>query len=57
MAMEWFKKALGIKSDADVTEAEKKKAAKNLGGRETNSGNIMQKEMLKKELKQKNKYE
>ena len=45
-----LKKMLGIKTDKDITAADRAAANKKLKGREANSGNITQREMLKKEL-------
>ncbi len=57
MPLEMFKKAMGIKSDKDITEKEKKKAGDRLNtpDRRTNSGNVMQQDMLKELDKEKKK--
>ena len=50
MPLDMLKKMLGIKTDKDITVTDRAAANKKLKGREANSGNITQREMLKKEL-------
>lgn len=55
MPLDMLKRMLKIKSDKDITEKEKKEAGDRLSTpeRKTNTGNMSQREMLKKELKRK----